>query len=105
MSKFVEMLDTRSGEALAEQLSAGRIQGRDFTGSGFYTNFETPASTTKMFNGLTGVAFRETRGVQFPNGSIAVFMLGFNEGRLAHLEGQMTDVDKWPADVSQFQVL
>lgn len=97
--------------ALKSQIVSAKVVSRDFTGVGFFTNYEVPEDTVPFppsrFEGIAHITLEDWglyAGARFRSGSIATFILAIGGGRLSHLEGLMLESEQWPDDVSSFEV-
>jgi hypothetical protein len=101
----VEMLlagDLPALYALRAQFTASRVAKREFTGVGFFTDFDVPASAPQVSANRSleiGDVEASISGLQHGAG----FVLFVRGGVLHTLEGYTYD-EQWPAEISSFSL-
>lgn len=88
---------------LREQRQRMRVRGREFTGVGFYTEFEHSADTPRLAVSESirfGDVLAEIDGLE--NG--AGFLLFIDNGLITMLEGYSNANEKWPESISSFKL-
>ncbi len=110
-SKVLELLLAGEDPVLAvlrEQIASARIQSREFTGVGFYLDFEIPKSSKRLHDVLAvkrSFNFGDV-GAYFDNGDQRQevgFLLWIKDGYLDFLEAYTYGLEKWPKEDRSFQ--
>ena len=101
MQKMLEEKNVEN-EILLEQYRRSQVIKRDFTGAGFFTNFEVPANTPHVEK-LTSCSFGDV--IASINGSTFDFgfVLFLKDGMLSCLEGY-TWADAWPETIESYEL-
>jgi hypothetical protein len=86
---------------LREQLALARVTEREFTGVGFFTTFEVPASAPRA--PCSGRAFGDVTARLDGLAHGAGFVLFLENGHLVMLEGYSYD-EEWPDEITGFEV-
>jgi len=90
--------DTPLLETLRQQLAVATVAAREFTGVGFFTQFDVPPTVPRAPSArrvIIGDVYAEVSGLQHGAG----FVLFVEDGALQTLECHITE-DAWPSDAT-----
>jgi hypothetical protein len=94
---------------LREQIASAKIQAREFTGVGFYLDFEIPATAKRLQDVLAvkhSFCFGDV-GAYFDQGAQRQevgFLLWIKDGYVDFLEAYTYGLKKWPEENTPFQL-
>lgn len=88
---------------LREQLRSARVSKREYTGVGFFTEFEISSNAPRLAASKPirfGDVLAEIDGMEHGAG----FVLFIDSGLITMLEGYSNANEEWPAEVSSFRL-